>query len=150
MNKDTTSEGAGKELGKVIHIDEGKIEDHLGQMVRKSVDEPAMSLKRGLWPNWTDILLIHDYPLNKRSLPPSSINGSQARIVNIFPSRNPFTARKRLMVRVRWRVPACNGWRLGADFSAYVHICKGSRPVTYNVCRPCQIFCLKPGGRIHE
>ncbi len=50
MNKDTTSEGAGKELGKVIHIDESKIEDHQGQMVRKSVDEPAMSLKRGPWP----------------------------------------------------------------------------------------------------
>jgi putative transposase len=38
MDKGTTTEAAGKELGKVIHIDEGKIEDHLGQMVRKSVE----------------------------------------------------------------------------------------------------------------
>jgi hypothetical protein len=38
MGKDTTGEAAGKELEKVIHIDESKIEDHLGQMVRKSVE----------------------------------------------------------------------------------------------------------------
>jgi transposase-like protein len=39
MEKSTTNECESKELGRVIHIDEGKIQDHLGEMVRRSVEE---------------------------------------------------------------------------------------------------------------
>lgn len=39
MEKSTTNDCESKELGRVIHIDEGKIQDHLGEMVRRSVEE---------------------------------------------------------------------------------------------------------------
>ena len=39
MEKVTTTDSESKELGRVIHIDEGRIQDHLGEMVRRSVEE---------------------------------------------------------------------------------------------------------------
>ena len=39
MSNGTTTEAAGKGLGKVIRIDEAQIQDHLGEMVRSTVED---------------------------------------------------------------------------------------------------------------
>ena len=44
MDHGTTDDAAGKELGKVIRIDEAKVQDHLGEMVRRSVEDTLNGL----------------------------------------------------------------------------------------------------------
>ena len=44
MDDSTTTQEASKTLGKVIKIDEAKIQDHLGEMVRQSVEQTLNGL----------------------------------------------------------------------------------------------------------
>ncbi len=44
MDDSTTEEAAGKALGEAVQIDESKIRDHLGKMVRQSVEDTLNSL----------------------------------------------------------------------------------------------------------